>query len=304
MLDLGAQRSERKPKVVSVGELVWDLFPCSAKLGGSPANVAYHCAALGAESALLSRVGDDPLGRQAKAFLKGQGVNVAEVELDRVYPTGQVQITWNGGEPEFVIAEQTAWDRLRLSKGAQILTQHADVMCFGTLAQRTATVRAEYQTELKRLRGRGNPWPSGTRRGERPLLLLDLNLREPYTDPSTVFSGLVLADAVKLNLQELNWIADFCPGHDPIDWLLRRFALRLIALTRGAEGASLYGHNVVAHAAGISTEGGDPVGAGDAFVASLAVSLARQTSLPRMLERANRYAAWVASQAGAMPSTR
>lgn len=225
------------------------------------------------------------------------------VERDPSAPTGRVLVTLVDAEPRFEIGAPAAWDRITLSAEIKKTLHQADAICFGTLIWRTDWMKEQLRRTLVEIRAKGDPWPSGETPRARPLLVLDLNLRPPHTDRETVLLALGLADVVKLNEKELEWVGEYCPGRCTKDWLFDTYPLSLLALTKGSRGATLLSRRVSVSASGIPVAGGDPVGAGDAFVASLACSCASNAPLPRALELANRYAAWVASQTGAMPSS-
>jgi fructokinase len=297
---LGPEFSPRNPRVVSWGELLWDLFPDRILLGGSAANVAYHCAMLGAESWLVSAVGSDALGRQALDHLRRAGVSTQGISVDAKAATGCVRVTFSGGEPQFVVEEGVAWDKIDPTQEVLDAIFASDVFCFSTLAQRTPLMRSRLRTILRELHRRGPVAPFGGARARRPLCVLDLNLRPPFTDPSAIHETLRYADVVKVNEAEEIWVREMAGG-DAVNWLLETFPTRVVAVTRAEKGASLYTRGLSIHAAGLPQLGGDAVGAGDAFVAALSVSLACGFSLPRCLELANRLGSWVAGQAGAMP---
>lgn len=290
-----------KPRVVSIGEVLWDEFPDGSRLGGAAANVAFHAARLGAESLLVSRVGNDDQGRRALALLAGAGVDTSGVGIDEHAPTGFVRVTFEEGEPRFAIGHGVAWDRIDIQSKVAAHARTAGALCFGTLAQRTPLVRGCLRHFLEGVRASASGRVLGPGRPPRPVCLLDLNLRPPFDDAATIVGALATADVVKLNEKEAEWLSQAMGVQDPILWMFERFPIELVALTRGARGASLIGRVVTLHRDGIPTSGGDPVGAGDAFVASLACSLSSDESWPQALERANRHAAWVAGRAGAMP---
>src|SRR5215831_414539 len=101
-----------KSTLMSWGELLWDLFPDGERLGGAAANVGYHAAQIGAEVLLVSRVGDDELGRRARERLAQSGVTTRFIQVDAERPTGTVRVEIQGGEPRYRIATEVAWDRI------------------------------------------------------------------------------------------------------------------------------------------------------------------------------------------------
>lgn len=285
---------------MSWGELLWDVYPDEARLGGASANLAHHAAQIGCESLLVSRVGDDALGQDALGLLRRSGVDVSWVSVDTERPTGKVRVEIVGGEPRFTIEADVAWDRIRATPELRQGVQAADAFCFGTLAQRTPLVRGELLALLDSL-------IEGARERQRgPLRVLDLNLRPPFLDAELALAAIERAQVLKLNEGELEALGEL-PGvpaevrRSPLEWLLARPQLRCVAVTRGARGAVLVTRAERVEHPGVPASGGDPVGAGDAFTAVLARELVRDSPLPLAAARACRYAAWVASQPGAQP---
>jgi fructokinase len=273
-------------KLVCWGELLWDLFPDGARLGGTAANVAYHAAQLGQPVALVSRVGDDELGARAKAELARAGVDVECVQIDPDHPTGTVQVQIRDGEPSYRIAKVAAWDRIEWTDELAALIRSAQALCYGTLAQRTPL---------------GSGTLSRALAAAPRLCICDLNLRPPFADRSAVERSLAAATTVKLNELEAEALCELFAIPDAEQWLLGQPNVTLVARTNGARGAVLASRSERCEVSGEPVSGGDPVGAGDAFTAVLAIESMRGSPLAAIASRANRYAAYVASQPGAMP---
>lgn len=255
--------------IVAWGEVLWDEFPDRERhLGGAPANFAMHAAALGREVALVSRVGDDLLGRKALAELSRRGVRTDWIQYDDSLPTGTVRIELTGDEPSFEIREEVAWDGIEYKEGLAVLSRDAELFYFGTLAQRSgATALREALACL----------PSNCIR------FCDLNLRPPHHENVTFESATV----VKLSSHD----AELLDVDDPIAWLLEKTGVELVALTRGPHGSTLASRSHRADHPGFPEPVVNPVGAGDAFAAALAHELLRGTDLALASERCNRYAA-------------
>jgi len=293
---LGEWVEDRMPRsvVVGIGEVLWDVFPHGEHFGGAPANVAMHAAALGAKSYMVGAVGPDARGDAALARLDAAGVNRTAVAQLLGRPTGVVNVSVGAkGQPSFDIAADVAWDYLPWSEAVDDAAGRADAFCFGTLAQRAAVSRATIKRALKATRK--SAWR-----------LFDVNLRQNYYDERVVTSSLELANAVKLNDEELPVVARLCklaPGDvvDQLRMVCDWFGLRLAALTRGAAGSLLVTPGEVCESAAPATTVCDTVGAGDAFTAALLVGLLKGRSLTEVSERANAVAAYVCSQPGATP---
>ena len=283
-----------RPVIVGIGEVLWDVFPNGEHFGGAPANVAIHAAALGAESYMISAVGPDARGEAALARLDGAGVNRTAVAQLLGRPTGAADVSVHArGQPSFNIAADVAWDHLPWSRAVEEVVERADAICFGTLAQRASVSRTTIQRAVR-----------ATHR--RTWRLFDVNLRQNYFDERVVTSSLELANAVKLNEDELPVVARLCKLTttglvDQLRMLCDWFGLRLAALTRGSAGSVLATPDEVHESAAPATVVSDTVGAGDAFTAALLVGLVDRRSLAEVSARANAVAAYVCSQPGATP---
>ena len=282
--------------IVGLGEVLWDMLPSGKQLGGAPANFAYMSNVLGDRGVVASRVGSDELGREARQAMDGLGITTCYVEEDTVRPTGTVQVRVDAaGQPEFTIAEAVAWDALEWTSQWAELALRAEVLCFGSLAQRSQKSRATIRRFLEAA-------PPST------LRVYDVNLRHTFFTKEVLHESLQLAHVVKLNDQELPRITDLLGlgGSDEVgraQRLVDAYNLRLVCITRGEHGSLLVGNGQIAEHRGFKIKVADAVGAGDAFTACLAHHYLRGASLEEINENANRLAAWVASQVGATPST-
>jgi fructokinase len=262
-------------RIVGIGELLWDLFPSGAVLGGTTANVAFHAAGLGARSAIVSRVGRDALGTRALETLRAARVDTSCVDVDEKAPTGTVAVTVDtNGQPSYAIAEEVAWDRLAIDEDTRRAVSSADAVCFGTLAQRTTASRDAIQALV------ADTAPHALR-------VFDVNLRQHFWSAEVLEQSLMLANVAKVNDAEL-----------PV--LAQTFGLEGVALTRGAHGSVLLDVRGPVEHAGVPVTVADTVGAGDAFTAALMLGLLAQWEPAEINARANAVAAAVASQRGAM----
>lgn len=278
--------------VVGLGEMLWDVFPTGPVFGGAPANVACHAAALGADAAMVSCVGNDDLGARAIAAIAERGVDTSAVARSGQFPTGTVQVHLNAdGQPSYEITRDVAWDHVPWSSEAKALAAQADAVCFGSLAQRSETTRDTIRRFLK-----------ATRPG--CLRVFDVNLRQNFYDAEILRESLELANALKLNDEEAPVVAEACfgqPTTDPIDRLVRQFDLRLVALTLGSKGAILVAGNQRHEEPAPQTTVADTVGAGDSFTAAMILGTLAGWPLAKIAARATAVAAYVCSQPGATP---
>ncbi|MGB9467091.1 MAG: carbohydrate kinase [Candidatus Acidiferrum sp.] len=279
---------------VGLGELLWDVFPESRQLGGAPANFAYMTSLLGDEGIVASRVGNDELGEEAKHRLEHLGLSTSCIQLDPTYRTGIVLVEVDAkGQPTFQIAEPAAWDSFEWTSAWQSLARKADAVCFGSLAQRSPQSRQTIYSFLKTIR------PETTR-------VFDVNLRQVFYSAQILADSAKQADIIKLNHDELPTVVQLLgfPFHDEesaAQWLRHTFHIKLVCVTRGAEGSLLVSEYAKHEHPGIRVQVADTVGSGDAFTAALVYHYLRRASLATMNEAANRMGSWVASQTGATP---
>jgi fructokinase len=281
-----------KPVIVGLGEVLWDVFPDGPRFGGAPANYASHAASLGADSRMVSAVGRDELGERALQALQNLKVDISSVAQSD-YPTGAVHVQLDGeGKASYEFLANTAWDHLEWNDDLAKLAKRTDAVCFGTLGQRSDKSRQTIRRFV-------------TSTPATCLRIFDINLRPPFYADDTILESLELANVLKLNDDELPIVAKLCSCSgtdlDVMRALAKRFHLQLVALTRGSRGALLVREDEVADHTGISTTVVDTVGAGDAFTATMTVSLLAGRKLSEIADQASRVAAFVCSQAGATP---
>ncbi len=283
----------RKPLVIGVGEVLWDLLPAGKQLGGAPANFAYHAQALGAEALVVSRVGDDALGREILERFRSLGLRTDGIGTDRLNPTGTVSVEIDSsGKPTFTIHERVAWDFIEAGNGVLEEASRADAVCFGSLAQRHPLSRGAIRAVL-----RATP-PDALR-------IFDINLRQHFWNRELILESLDLANVFKLNDEELTSLATLfsLQGDESsqMRWLAERFGLKAVALTKGSRGSSLLVGSELANRPGSKLKVVDTVGAGDSYTAALALGLLARHQPENILASAHRVADFVCTQPGAMP---
>ena len=93
--------------VVGIGEVLWDILPDGKKIGGAPANFAYHVSQFGLQSLVVSAIGDDALGQEIIGTFRNKGLNSLISTVP--YPTGTVQVELDmAGIPQYIIKEGVA----------------------------------------------------------------------------------------------------------------------------------------------------------------------------------------------------
>ena len=280
--------------IASLGEILWDLLPSGRRCGGAPANVAYQAAALGGVVYLVSRVGDDALGREALQTLRRPGLSTRFVGQSARLPTGRVSVTLDAeGTASYEFGRDEAWDHLPWSSEFTELAARLDAVCFGTLGQRGSTAQRTIRRFLDAT-------------AETTLRVLDVNLRPPYYSEAILRASLQRANVLKLNEGELVELSGLCELPDTpseaLQKLLEVFQLRCVALTRGAAGALLVTTDEMSDWQHEPVAVCDTVGAGDIYTAALVVGLLRGDRLATINRQACRLAAYVCTQPGGTPA--
>ena len=287
--------------IVALGELLWDLLPSGRQAGGATFNFAFHCHQLGHPAVIVSRVGDDDLGRELREAVKRLGMSDEFIQTDREHPTGTVSVQVDAyGQPTFTIAENVAWDFIEWTPSLAELAASARAVCFGTLAQRA-----------KRSRDTIGTFVPGT--SEECIAVCDINFRKPFLSQAVIDDSLRLADWLKVNEEEARELArtlDAWPAEhlNGVGGYWRQRLLPTIlsekavyAVTRGANGCVVGDVHQDVDLPGVRVQVADTVGAGDAFTAALVTQRLDGKSLVQSARFANAYAAVVASKPGGTP---
>lgn len=284
-------------ELLGLGEVLWDLLPSGPRLGGAPCNFVFHCNQLGHSSAIVSRIGADRLGAELRNELQSLGVASEFVQEDAEHPTGTVTVEIDSaGQPKYTITESVAWDFVEPRPEIAPTMQNAQVICFGSLAQRHERSRTTIQGLL-----RGSRSSPGKR-----VHVFDVNLRQHFYSAELLDASLKLSDWVKLNEEELTILANLLGltgvSHESTVAALRdRYKLALVCMTRGERGCLVQTGAEEIDEPGVLVQVADTVGAGDAFTAGLACLTLEGKPLRTAVRFANKYAARVAASVGATP---
>jgi fructokinase len=292
--------------IVGIGEILWDVYPSGRKVaGGAPFNFAFHCHQLGHPAVIVSRVGDDDLGRELRERVRELGLSDEYIQTDHEHPTGTVQVTLDANKvPTYTITEYVAWDYIEWEEKLASLVETAQVVCFGTLAQRFGT-----PVPIDRF---------ATRLHERhALVVFDGNLRGSYYDTTHLEWGFRISDWCKVNSDELALLFDLF-GYDSlpgfVEGMMGPFRPCAAIVTRGeggcdiyrqwieddGDGGSLYPREEF-RVSGVPAKVVDTVGAGDAFTAAMVCLHLEGKSLRECARFAVHYAARVCEQPGGTP---
>ncbi len=280
--------------VVGMGEALWDVLPEGKKLGGAPANFAYHVSQFGLDSRVVSAVGEDALGAEILDNFSRKGVKYL---IDTVpYPTGTVQVEIDqAGVPQYEIKENVAWDNIPYTERLENLARQTKAVCFGSLAQRNVVSRETINRFLDAM-----PEDEGR------LVVFDVNLRQGFYNKEILCHSMKRCNILKINDEELVTVSRLFgyPGIDLQDkcWiLLGKYNLKMLILTCGINGSYVFTPGNVSFQPTPKVEVADTVGAGDSFTATFISSLLKGKSVTEAHELAVAVSAYVCTQNGAMP---
>ena len=285
----------KKRYVVGLGEVLWDVLPEGKKLGGAPANFAYHAGQfLGQDETIaISALGEDKLAEETIEALGEHGLNCL---LPRVpYPTGTVQVTLaEGGIPTYDIKENVAWDNIPFNDEIQEVARDCRAVCFGSLAQRNIVSRTTIQKFLDATPGDC-------------LKIFDINLRQQFYTKEIIQESIRHCNILKINDEELVLIGRMFgyPGLDIENkcWLiLGKYDLDMLVLTCGTNGSYVFTPGNVSFQETPKVQVADTVGAGDSFTGSFVASILSGHSVSEAHKKAVEVSAFVCTQNGAMPA--
>ena len=266
-------------KAVVFGEILFDVFTDGECLGGAALNCGWYLRQFGVEVQMVSTIGKDQRGQQARKLMQEAGIGL-ELVAQRDEPTGYVTVKLSNGEPDFTIHEGVAWDHIELPDDK---VPQADLLYFGSLAQRTQVNR----DTVKRLLG-----------GGAKKRLFDVNLRQHYYSAKILRDGLEAASLLKCNHEEWEVIKKIACVDKPAE-LAERFGIPAIVITMGADGAELHQGNQSVRAQSKASKVVDTVGAGDAVAAVLGAALVKNKDMAKALAVAMEIGAFVVGQRGA-----
>lgn len=282
----------KKKKILSYGEILWDILPTATVLGGAPFNFAYRINSLGDEGLFVSRLGRDDLGEKAFQQVVNLGINPALLQWDDQFPTGTVQVSFDEhNNPDYVIIPNVAYDQIEINEQLTKAADTADCTCFGTLIQRTEKSRHTLKQLLEK--------------ADHSIKFLDINLRKLCFSKETITFSLGAADILKLNETEAHELAEIMGiPHDTLPifcenvinlWDLEYCLVTLAefgVFASSAEGEQIYipGHKI---------ELIDSLGAGDAFSAGFVTKILRGSTLQEACTLGNILGALASSKVGA-----
>jgi len=294
-LHLKPNGSDSACRVLVLGEVLWDLFPASVRLGGAALNFAAHIKRLGHEPVLISAVGTDELGDEAIQAITTLGLDPSFLQKTERFKTGTAAVQLGpGDQTSFVIERPAAYDAVQLSDGdiEQIIKWKPEWLYYGTLFSSSVTGKDVLRRLLEAL-------PQAKR-------FYDLNLRPGSDSPELVIELLRAANVVKLNEEELRSVHEFIQLPAETEAFCRagaeRFGWDAVCITLGARGCAMLAAGEYVEANGHRVDVADTVGAGDAFAAAFMHGIASNRPASEIAEFSNRVGALVASVHGAIPN--
>ncbi|MDY4613779.1 MAG: carbohydrate kinase [Sodaliphilus sp.] len=280
--------------VVGMGEALWDVLPEGKKIGGAPANFAYHVSQFGLPSCVVSAIGDDALGKEIIENFTSKGLDQLIAEVP--YPTGTVQVEIDQtGIPLYDIKENVAWDNIPYTEHLDALAKRTKAVCFGSLAQRNVVSRETINHFLDTMP-----------KDDDSLIVFDVNLRQGFYNKEILCKSMQNCNILKINDEELITVSRMFgyPGIDLQDkcWiLLGKYNLKMLILTCGINGSYVFTPGNVSFQPTPKVEVTDTVGAGDSFTAAFIASILKGKSVTEAHTIAVKTSAYVCTQKGAMP---
>ena len=278
--------------IVGIGEVLWDMFPEGKRIGGAPANFAYHMSQFGFDSRVVSAVGEDELGDEILENFNEKGLRYWVEWVP--FPTGTVEVTLNeGGIPCYEIKQSVAWDNVPYTPELDQLACQTRCVCFGSLAQRNVVTRTTLNRFLDAMPGEAYK-------------VFDINLRQHFYTVEILKDSLSRCNLLKLNDEELVILSDLLElSEESVEKRCReimdRFDLKMLILTCGVQGSYVFSDDTRSFLNTPHVKVVDTVGAGDSFTAAFCAAVLKGKSMVEAHRLAVEVSAFVCSQAGAMP---
>ena len=282
-----------KQTIISYGEVLWDLLPTGAVLGGAPCNFAYRMHTFGHQSVIVSRLGTDDYGLKAREHLTKLGLSMKGIQSDSESPTGTVHIDLDKDHnPDYYIVPDVAYDQIEPTPQLADIVLEADAICFGTLAQRSPRSRKTLYWLIEQMRPQA-------------IKICDINLRKNCFDQQSMEHSLQQANILKLSDEETMTMADYfdLDHTNLVDMgkkIVAQWNLKCCLITLGSRGALAFGEKEeVVYQPGFEIEMKEPIGAGDACTAGFIHRYLAGESLQACCKTGCGLGALVATQSGA-----
>ena len=275
-------------KVVSFGEILWDKLPTGKVPGGAPLNFAYRFNSFQNSLSIISKVGDDLLGKELIEFLKKNKLDTEHIQISKIHKTGEVNVSIDKkGIADYDILNPVAWDDIEYNTKIEKLVKNCSIFVFGSLITRNETSRDTLKELLKIA----------------PFKLFDVNLRSPYYNLNLIKELMLSSDFIKFNLEEITEIYSiYNRKKTSLEGMIKIISKKTkttnICVTMGEKGACYYTNNSFYFQDGFKINVSDTIGAGDSFLANLVEGILNNTKPQEVLKKACAVAAIVASKKG------
>jgi len=289
-------------KILAFGDIIWDVYPDTAYIGGAALNFSAHCALCGVETHMISAVGTDDLGGKALEELKRFGVGVDRIQKNS-YPTGQCMVSLDAnGLPTYRVLKNVSYDFIRWDQSlADSLREDGfDALYFGSLIQRAPQARSSLRALMREVSFRH--------------LVCDINLRQDCYDEDSVRFCLENATLLKISEEEEPLLRSFglysledSSREGIVRALCRAFPnLQTVLFSLGEDGALIWlaGEDRGIRKKGIPVKAVSTVGAGDSFLAAYLTAVLQGLFPEEAAERAIALSAFVVAHSDAVPAYR
>lgn len=279
-------------RVICFGEVLWDIFPDGEKIGGAPLNVALRLNSFGIPTSIVSKIGEDQLGKRLLDYIEKEGLSPEFIQKDLDHETGKVMVRLNAsGSASYKIAQPVAWDKIALTQPLKEAVSKCHLFLYGSLVARDKKAKESLMALLKKA----------------PFKVFDVNLRAPHYTQSILEELMQQADFIKFNDEELSEISNAMGCEEKsleaqLHFISRQTNTTKICVTKGHKGALLMMDQTFYNQNGFQVKVADTVGAGDSFLATLLEGLLTNRPPQVALERACAMGAMVAAKQGANPS--
>ena len=269
--------------IISIGEILWDIFPDKKILGGAPANFVFHARQFGSDATLFTALGNDQQGLDLEKIAAKAGIIMQSSRVS--HPTGTAEIILNNEQvPTYKLNDDCAWDHIPLTNNLKIFAAKADLIVFGTIAQRNFESRNTIKKALKLSK------PSSK-------ILFDINLRLNFYTKEIIEESLSAANYLKLNDEEESVLVNLFNKN--IEQIISDFNLELAILTLGPKGSKIITSNSMSECPAAKCKIVDTVGAGDSFTAFFIINYLKGMSISESQKKASKVAAYVCAHNGA-----
>jgi len=269
--------------IISIGEILWDIFPDKKILGGAPANFVFHARQFGSDATLFTALGNDQQGIELEENAVKAGIIMQSSRVS--HPTGIADIFLNNEQvPTYKLNDNCAWDHIPLTNKLKKFAEKADLIVFGTIAQRNIESRNTIQEALKLSKSSSK-------------ILFDINLRLDFYSKEIIEESLNAANYLKLNDEEESVLQNLFNKN--IKQIISDFNLELAILTLGPKGSKIITSNSMSECPAAKCKIVDTVGAGDSFTAFFIINYLKGMSISESQKKASKVAAYVCAHNGA-----